>query len=104
MAAKSNKTETPPDLSTDRPGTDPSLDRLGYAPFAKRLAQSIARLPRAEGQVVAVYGRWGFGKTTMLNYVRYYLDQMERTEQPTIISFNPWWFSGHDDLVRAFFA
>jgi predicted KAP-like P-loop ATPase len=91
-------------LSADQPGSDPSSDRLGYAPFAKRLAQSIARLSRAEGQVVALYGAWGFGKTTMLNYVRYYLNEMAPSERPIIVTYNPWWFSGHEDLVRAFFG
>ena len=92
------------DLSADRPGRDPNSDRLGYAPFAKRLAQSIARLSRAEGHVVALYGGWGFGKTTMLNYVRYYLNEMGPSERPMIVSYNPWWFSAHEDLVRAFFG
>jgi predicted KAP-like P-loop ATPase len=93
-----------PDISADRPGRDPSLDRLGYAPFAKRLAESISAMPRAEGQVLALYGGWGFGKTTMLNYVRHYLEEMEAAKRPVVISFNPWWFSGHEDLVRAFFG
>lgn len=91
-------------LSADRPVTDPSLDRLGYAPFAKRLAQSIARLPQAEGHVLALYGAWGYGKTTMLNFVRHYLNEMGPNERPLIVSYNPWWFSGHEDLVKAFFS
>jgi predicted KAP-like P-loop ATPase len=92
------------DVSADRPGSDPSLDRLGYAPFAKRLAQSIAGIEQAEGHVLALYGRWGFGKTTMLNYVRHYLNEIAEKDRPIVLSFNPWWFSGHEDLVRAFFA
>jgi len=68
------------------------------------LAQSIAGLPRAEGHVVALYGKWGFGKTTMLNYVRHYLSELGQSEQPVVVSYNPWWFSGHEDLVRAFFS
>src|SRR5580704_1202423 len=92
------------EICADRPGSDPSADRLGYAPFAKRLAESIARMPRAEGHVLALYGRWGFGKTTMLNYVRHYLDEIAEKNRPIVLSFNPWWFSGHEDLVRAFFA
>jgi predicted KAP-like P-loop ATPase len=104
MAMNSSEIRIPSDLSADRPGNDPSSDRLGYAPFAKRLAQSIARLSRAEGHVVALYGAWGFGKTTMLNYVRYYLNEMGASERPIIVTYNPWWFSGHEDLVRAFFS
>jgi predicted KAP-like P-loop ATPase len=101
----SNQKPRPPvEISADSPGSDPNSDRLGYAPFAKRLAQSIAGLERAEGHVLALYGRWGFGKTTMLNYVRHYLNEIAEKNRPVALSFNPWWFSGHEDLVRAFFA
>lgn len=92
------------EISADSPGSDPNSDRLGYAPFAKRLAQSIAGLERAEGHVLALYGRWGFGKTTMLNYVRHFLNEIPEKDRPIALSFNPWWFSGHEDLVRAFFS
>jgi predicted KAP-like P-loop ATPase len=91
------------ELSADRPGVDPGSDRLGYAPFAKRLADSILRLSGAEGHVVALYGPWGFGKTTMLNYVRHYVSKGATTQQPIIVPFNPWWFSGSEDLIWAFF-
>jgi len=101
---KPKKALTHRDISADRPGNDPNLDRLGYAPFAKRLAQSISDMPRADGQVLALYGGWGFGKTTMLDYVRHYLNEIETANRPFVISCNPWWFSGHQDLVRAFFS
>lgn len=101
---KQGDAELRSDLSADRPAVDPSSDRLGYAPFAKRMAQSIARLSSAEGHVLALYGGWGFGKTTMLNFVRHYISDMREGERPVVVSFNPWWFSGHEDLVRAFFG
>lgn len=40
----------------------------------------------------------------MLNYVRHYLDGTGLDQRPIVVSFNPWWFSGQEDLVRAFFA
>ncbi len=92
------------EISPDRPGEDPASDRLGYAPFAKHLADSILRLPSSEGLVVALYGTWGTGKTTMLNYVRYYSKQSPPDQQPTLVAFNPWWFSGSEDLIRTFFG
>src|SRR5437016_5983950 len=103
MVANPHENQARSDLSADRPGFDPNSDRLGYAPFAKRLAETIARLSRAEGHVVALHGGWGFGKTTMLNYVRHYLNEMGPNE-PIVVTYNPWWFSGHEDLVRAFFG
>jgi predicted KAP-like P-loop ATPase len=91
-------------LSPDRPGEDPGSDRLGYASFAKHLAESMLRLPSSECLVIASYGAWGTGKTTMLNYVRHYIRQSPPGLQPTLVAFNPWWFSGSEDLIRAFFG
>lgn len=89
-------------LSSDRPSTDPKDDLFGHAPFAKSLADSICRHHSSDGLVLALYGPWGSGKSTVLSYVRHYLEQRTETEQPVIISFNPWWFSGQENLARAF--
>jgi len=56
-----------------------------------------------EGFVIAIHGAWGTGKSTMLNFVKHYLLEQPQTERPTIIEFNPWWFSGKETLLRAFF-
>lgn len=90
-------------LSADKPLTDPEDDRLGYASFAQHLAESLCKMAPTEGLIVAVYGPWGSGKTTLLNFVVHYLQQKPETEQPIIVFFNPWWFSGHEDLTRRFF-
>lgn len=92
------------ELSPDRPRSNPSSDRLGYAPFAKRIAHSIANMPGADGHVIALNGKWGYGKTTMLNFIRHYLDEAEHQKRPLIVSYNPWWFSGHEDLVWGLFG
>jgi predicted KAP-like P-loop ATPase len=56
-----------PDLPVDNPLVDPQQDRLGYAPFAKYLAESICQMTFPEGFVMAVYGGWGSGKSTFIN-------------------------------------
>jgi predicted KAP-like P-loop ATPase len=91
-------------LSPDRPGSDPAEDRLGRAPFARHLAKSILRLPSDNGLVIALYGAWGSGKTTTLNYILHFLGQHSEAGRPIVLSFNPWWFSGSEDLIRAFFG
>lgn len=89
-------------LSADRPSTDPGEDLFGHAPFAESLANSICRYPGNDGLVLALYGPWGSGKSTVLSYVRHFLEQRPETEQPVIVTFNPWWFSGQENLARAF--
>ena len=89
-------------LSADRPSTDPEGDLFGHAPFARNLADSICRYPGGDGLVLALYGPWGSGKSTVLNYVKHYLDQKPEQERHVVVEFNPWWFSGQENLARAF--
>lgn len=90
-------------LSSDRPQTDPGQDLLGYAPFAKMLAHSVLRGSPSDGLVVGIYGEWGLGKTTLLNFVEHFTQADAGDDAPIIIRFNPWWFSGREDLLRRFF-
>lgn len=90
-------------ISADNPLSNPENDKLGYASFASYLANSISELGLAEGFVVAIYGPWGAGKTTVLNFVIHTLTQKPEEEQPIVVSFNPWLFSGRDDLTKQFF-
>lgn len=90
-------------LSPDKAESDPAHDGLGYAPFAKHLATSITRMAPIDGLVLAIYGQWGSGKTTLLNFVVHYLEHAAEDQRPVIVHFNPWWFSGHEDLTRRFF-
>ncbi len=89
-------------LSADRPSANPQDDLFGHAPFAENLANSICRYQGNDGLVLALYGPWGSGKSTVLSYVRHYLELCPEAEQPVIVTFNPWWFSGQENLARAF--
>ena len=90
-------------LQPDTPLTDPSKDRLGYAQFASHLADSICKMTPPDGLVIAIFGTWGSGKTTLLKFIEHYINQKPEVEQPIIVHFNPWWFSGHEDLAKRFF-
>lgn len=89
-------------LSADRPSIDPKDDLFGHAPFAKSLADSICRYPGSDGLVLALYGPWGSGKSTVLGYVGHYIEQQPKEDRPVVVPFNPWWFSGQENLARAF--
>ncbi|WP_372359287.1 P-loop NTPase fold protein [Xanthomonas axonopodis] len=89
-------------LSADRPSIDPKDDLFGHAPFAKSLADSICRYPGSDGLVLALYGPWGSGKSTVLGYVGHYIEQQPEEDRPVVVPFNPWWFSGQENLARAF--
>jgi predicted KAP-like P-loop ATPase len=91
------------DISADSSLIDPEKDLLGHANFAKYLADSICKMTYPEGFVIAVYGSWNSGKSTLLNFVVHYLQQKPEEEKPIIVPFNPWLFSGHQNITRRFF-
>ena len=90
------------ELRSDSALENPEYDQLGYADFAKNLADTIhTRIPSNEF-IIGIYGQWGSGKSTILNFVEYELEQ--KGNQPIITWFNPWWFSDHSDLIEKFFS
>jgi len=91
-------------LSADKPLEDPAQDRLGYAPLAQTLTKALINIPAKDGFVVGVYGEWGTGKSTMLNFIKHYLDQYPKSKRPIIVRFNPWWFPGQEGLARHLFS
>lgn len=97
-------------FSSDKPLHNPKNDRLGYSAFAKAIAKSICNMLPTEGLVMGIYGAWGSGKSTAANFIAHYLKDEEFLEKefkekdsPIIINFNPWWFSGKEDLTKKFF-
>ncbi len=90
-------------LLADTPLINPEDDRLDFAPFAENLAKAITKIETDECLVFALFGPWGSGKTTCMNFVRYFIDQTLTEKGPIIVEFNPWWFSGSGELMRQFF-
>ncbi len=91
-------------ILADTPLEKPEDDRLGYAPFAKNLAKAICDVRTDSSLVFALYGDWGTGKTTCLNFVLHHIAQIPKAQRPVVVRFNPWWFSGHGELLTQFFS
>lgn len=90
-----------PNIHEDRPISNRNLDQFGYRPIAQQLARSIAGRGPHEGWVLGVSAPWGTGKSTLLRFLRQELE--EAANAPKVVEFNPWWFTGHDDLVHKLF-
>ena len=95
-----------PKFGDDAPKKSLSDDRLNYAPFAQRVADAIVGMEAPHGYVIGLHGRWGSGKSTVLNFVREYLAQhntTNNTNRITTIDFRPWLITGEHDLIAAYF-
>jgi len=83
----------------DQPLEDFQKDLFGYVPIAENIAKSILAGSFPNGFVIAIQGPWGSGKTTMLNFIRCYLERSGHDTKPIIVQFNPWWFSGSKEGI-----
>ena len=87
-------------FSADRPITKESEDRFSRGRFAGALVQQITEAPRDESFVIGLNGPWGSGKTSVLNLVE---ANLSKSSDFKVLKFNPWLFSGTEQLVGAFF-
>jgi hypothetical protein len=90
-------------MDGDKPITRREDDRLGFASVAEHLASSIVGLPAAEGFVFGIEGRWGSGKSTLINLTMEAL-KTHGGAAPEVITFSPWLVGDRDELLRSLFS
>jgi predicted KAP-like P-loop ATPase len=92
-------------ISPDSPITRAGDDRLGRSAFAKALANAVLEFEGDDSFVVGVHGKWGTGKSSVLNLFASELTEASaKRSQPTdVLRFNPWNFSDQNQLVLQFF-
>jgi predicted KAP-like P-loop ATPase len=93
--------EGPEPFISDSPETDPLKDRFRRSPFAKRIANTLAIRRDPTSMVLLINGKWGEGKTTLLEYVH---GALQTFNNVVPIWFNPWRFSDETSLLLSFFA
>jgi len=87
----------------DRPIDDKKDDRLSRSDFSINLAKSIIEWKGVDSLVIALYGKWGSGKSSVINLARSEISKSTTVNKPTVIEFNPWLFSGEDKMNEHFF-
>ncbi|MFC5290933.1 P-loop NTPase fold protein [Actinokineospora guangxiensis] len=84
----------------DNPIKAADEDRLGRVDQAQQVAQALYGIDASEGSVVAILGPWGSGKTSLVNLVK----ERVRDSELVVLEFNPWMFSGSEQLVGSFLS
>lgn len=87
-------------VNTDRPINSGKSDKLGRRNFADVIVKQIAESPSDDSYVIGLTGPWGFGKTSILNMVD---EGLTKDAKAHVIWFNPWMFSGTEQLLGQFF-
>ncbi len=87
-------------VKADKPIQTAEEDVLGRQEPARAFAEQLLCVDPSSGIVAGVLGPWGSGKTSFINLVRAHLNDLELVA----LDFNPWMFSGTDQLVNSFFT
>lgn len=77
---------------------DPDL--LNRAGFANHLAEILLLNHYDDCLTVSLEGEWGYGKTSVINLVKWALNEKEKA--PIIIEYNPWLAGKPESLIQDF--
>lgn len=88
----------------DKPIEKEKDDFLGRANFSKQLGDSLLDWKEKESLVIALYGEWGSGKSSIINIAKEFISKSTKSNKPTIIEFNPWMYSDLNSLAKNFFS
>ncbi len=92
-------------LHHDAAQTLPERDEFGFHALADQLRQNIVALLEGEraggGFTLGLEGRWGSGKSTILNYLRLSLKAVLNPKTQFLLDFDPWWLEEDANIVSA---
>ncbi|OTG93152.1 P-loop NTPase fold protein [Acinetobacter sp. ANC 4973] len=88
-------------FSADRPIHNIDEDLLERAKFSENLAEAISNWNGKDSLVVALYGDWGTGKSSVKNMALTYMKS--KTSKPMVIEFSPWEWAAQEKITKAFF-
>jgi Cdc6-like AAA superfamily ATPase len=92
-------------LAPDAPIQHPKDDLYSRAGLAERLARLCLMRASRDAIVIGLDGRWGVGKTSLLNLVEEKLERDSRAQQQpvVVVRFVPWLYATPQALARSLF-
>jgi predicted KAP-like P-loop ATPase len=87
-------------FSSDRPISKQGEDEFQRYGFAKRIASVIKERESDDSIVLGVYGAWGEGKTSVINFIE---TELRNYEKIICVKFNPWRYNDEESLLIQFF-
>lgn len=87
--------------SSDSPASKKEDDRFSRWSFSERIAQVISKRSDPNCITIGIYGAWGSGKTSILNFIE---ESLSHDKNVICIKFNPWRFTTDDELLMGFFS
>lgn len=86
--------------SSDTPVSSKDEDRFSRWSFSERVAEVISKRSDPGCITIGLYGAWGDGKTSVLNFIE---EALSENNDVIFIKFNPWRFTTEESLLIGFF-
>jgi predicted KAP-like P-loop ATPase len=90
-------------MNADKPIESPEFDLFRRDELANKLAKLISEKNSGESLVIGLYGKWGTGKSSLLNLIACSEFLKYSSENHIIIRYNPWLFSSKEQIIHEFF-
>lgn len=90
----------PEQYSADKPITKRQQDRFQRFNFSKRIAETIIQRNSDESIVFGLFGAWGEGKSSVINFID---GVLQKEEEIITIHLNPWRYTDEESLLYNFF-
>lgn len=94
------QTTTIENYTADRPVKEAKEDRFQRYNFSKRIAETIINRKSKESIVFGLFGAWGEGKSSVLNFID---EELAKDDTVIRINLNPWRYSDEETLLMSFF-
>lgn len=85
---------------SDSPLSNPKDDKFNRGNFSKKISDVLSKRNDKSSIVIGIYGSWGEGKTTVLDFIRYYL---KLDDNIITVNFNPWRYENEDKMLGYFY-
>lgn len=87
-------------LFSDEPINQFEEDLVGRKRFSAALKEHIYNLSFINSFVIALYGRWGEGKTSVLNLLK---KELLKEQKILVYEFDPWFFGDENAIIGNFY-
>lgn len=87
-------------FGTDDPLENPNDDCFDRSVFAKRIFETIEGTPLYTNMTIGIHGAWGSGKTTTMNFLRFYCKEAGHP----VALYNPWQFYERKEAWEGFIS
>lgn len=85
---------------SDKPIAEETEDKFQRYNFSKRIAETLIYRKSSDSIVIGLYGAWGEGKTSVLNFIK---AELKKSADIIHFNFNPWRFTDESTLLINFF-